>query len=217
MKVIITGSTGFVGEGVLLVCLEHPLVSEVLMVNRRRSERAHPKLKEVLVEDFARIGDYATQLSGYDACFYCAGVSSIGLSEEEFTRRTYDVVVPFADQLSQTNAGMVFNYVSGSRTDSSERGKVMWARVKGKTENALMRIPFKAQYNLRPGFMKPLKGQKNVNAVYRFFQALYPLWLLILPNWTCTMRQVGLAMINSVSKGFSKPILEVKDIKSLAR
>lgn len=217
MKVLITGATGLVGEGVLLVCLENPLVTEVLTVSRKPSARKHEKLKELIVKDFSEIEVHPEKLTDYDACFFCAGVSSVGEDEASFTRKTYDFVVPFAQTLAAINPNMTFIYVSGSRTDSTEQGKVMWARVKGRTENALMKMPFKAVYNFRPGFMKPVKGQQNVRLIYRVFEALYPLWLLVLPDWACTMREVGLAMIHCVSKGYELPILEVKDIKAQAK
>ncbi|GAB4045594.1 NAD-dependent epimerase/dehydratase family protein [Spirosoma litoris] len=217
MKLIITGATGLVGEGVLLVCLENPVVTEVLIINRRSLARKHEKLSELIVNDFSDINKYSTQLKKYDACFFCAGASSIGENEASFTKKTYDFVVPFAKTLSEINPAMTFIYVSGNRTDSTEQGKVMWARVKGRTENALLKLPFKAVYAFRPGFMKPVKGQQNVRLIYRVFEAFYPLWLSILPNWTCTMREVGLAMINCVAKGYSKSILEVQDIKLQAK
>jgi nucleoside-diphosphate-sugar epimerase len=150
MKVFITGVTGMVGEGVLFECLENQNVKEVLIINRRHYDCKDPKLKELILTDYSRLKEYSEQLTGYDACFYCAGVSSVGVSEEEFTKATYEIVVPFATTLSRINPDMVFNFVSGARTDSSETGKVMWARVKGKTENALMRLPLKKAYNFRP-------------------------------------------------------------------
>lgn len=217
MKIIITGITGLVGEGVMLVCAEHPMVTEVLAITRKPLANKPDKVKELVVKDFAEIKNYGSQLSGYDACFFCAGVSSVGESEESFTKKTFDFVVPFAEALALINPAMVFNYVSGNRTDSTEQGKVMWARVKGRTENALLKLPFKAVYNFRPGFMKPVKGQHNVRFIYHVFEALYPVWLVAFPNWACTMREVGLAMINSVAKGYDKTILEVQDIKNLAK
>ena len=217
MKIMITGATGLVGEGVLLVCLENPAVSEVLSISRKPSGRKHSKLKELILKDFAEINKHEDQPKNYDACFFCAGASAIGETEESFTQKTYGFVLPFAQSLSRINRNLVFIYVSGNRTDSTEQGKVMWARVKGRTENALAKLPFKAVYHFRPGFMKPVKGQKNVRAIYRVFEALYPLWLAILPHWTSTMRQVGLAMIHCVSRGYSKTILEVADIKEQAK
>jgi uncharacterized protein YbjT (DUF2867 family) len=217
MKVIITGATGLVGEGVVLVCLENPEIAEVVIVSRKPLNRQHNKLKELIVKDFSEIKNHTAELNAYDACFFCAGVSSVGETEETFTRKTYDFVVPFAETLSQINSGMTFIYVSGSRTDSTEQGKVMWARVKGRTENALLKLPFKAVYNFRPGFMRPVKGQKNVRFIYRIFDTLSPLWYLVFPNWICRMNEVGLAMIHCVSKGYPQSVLEVKDIKISAR
>lgn len=214
---MITGATGLVGEGVLLVCLENPMVTEVLIINRKPLALQHQKLKELIVEDFSTITNYAEHLNNYDACFFCAGASAVGENEESFTGKTFDFVVPFAKSLSQINPEMTFIYVSGNRTDSTEQGKVMWARVKGRTENALLKLPFKAVYHFRPGFMRPVKGQKNVRSIYRIFDILSPIWYLLFPNWICTMREVGSAMINCVSRGYTTSILEVKDIKSQAK
>lgn len=217
MRIIITGGTGLVGEGVLLVCLKSPEVTEVISISRKPVNHKHNKLKELIVKDFSEIKDYALELGGYDACFFCAGASSVGETEETFTKKTFDFVVPFAVVLSKINSSMSFIYVSGNRTDSTEKGKVMWARVKGRTENALLKLPFKAVYNFRPGFMKPVKGQKNVSLIYHIFDALSPLWYLAFPNWICRMEEVGLAMIHCVSEGNPKYVLEVKDIKRAAR
>lgn len=217
LKIILIGSTGLVGEGVLLECLAHPQVSEVLMINRSNNIRKHPKLKELIVPDFLQIESFAEELKEYDACFYCAGISSVGISEDAYTKVTYTTTLHVAEILEKINKNMVFSFVSGSRTDSSENGKVMWARVKGRTENALQKLGFKAQYNFRPGFMKPTTGQHNVRFIYRVFESLYPVWITFLPNWTCKMSDVGLAMINSVLKGYPKQVLEVKDIKALAK
>jgi hypothetical protein len=219
LRVIITGATGIVGGGVLFECLEHPAIAQVLMVNRRpyRDRAEHPKLKECVVPDFLDLEGFATQLAGYDACFYCAGVSSTGMSEAEYSHITYDVTTHFALKLASLNPQMIFDYVSGSLTDSSENGRVMWARVKGNTENALMRSPFKKVYNFRPGFMKPTPGQRNIKTFYKAIGWLYPLLLVLFPNHVSTMREVGLAMINSVLKGYPKQVLEIRDINSLAR
>ncbi len=203
-----------VGEGVLFECLENPAVEEVLLIGRKHYSLTHPKLKELLLKDFSEINQHTEQLKQYDGCFFCAGISSIGENEESFTKKTYDFVVPFATTLSQINPAMVFTYVSGSRTDSSEQGKVMWARVKGRTENALMKLPFKGQYNFRPAIMKPTKGQVSVKLIYKI---LAPVLAPFLPSQTLTLTQVGKAMINAVSKGYSKSILEVSDIAQLAK
>jgi uncharacterized protein YbjT (DUF2867 family) len=217
IKVIITGATGMVGEGVMLECLAHPNIKEVLIVTRKPAGVNHPKLKNLVVPDFLDLTNVTVNLSGYDACFYCAGISSRGLSEAEYQHITYDITMHFAQTLLGINPTMIFSHVSGSHTDSSEKGKIMWARVKGKTENALMKLPFKKVYNFRPGFMKPTEGQKNANSFYKVIGSLYPLFLFLFPNNVSTMREVGLAMINSVLKGYPSPILEVKDIKALAK
>ncbi|KAF2512810.1 NAD-dependent epimerase/dehydratase family protein [Flavobacterium zhairuonense] len=214
MKVIITGATGMVGEGVLFECLANKNVTEVLIVNRKHYNLDHPKLKELLIPNFLQLENFSEQLKGYDACFYCAGISSIGIKEEEFTRITYDTTLSFAKQLFQLNPATVFNFVSGNRTDSSEIGKVMWARVKGKTENALMKLYGKNQYNFRPAIMKATKGQVNVKRVYKI---LAPIIAPFFPQKTLTLQQVGRAMINAVLKGYPKQILEVDDISQLAK
>lgn len=168
LKVIITGATGMVGEGVLFECLQNPKVSEVLIINRRHYEMQHPKLKELIVPDFFQLDKFAENIKGYDACFFCAGVSSVGMKEDKFTHLTYDTTLSFAKALVTVNSNMVFTYVSGASTDSSEKGRMMWARVKGKTENDLMKLPFKAEYNFRPGVMLPFAGQKNWKEAYKF-------------------------------------------------
>jgi NAD dependent epimerase/dehydratase family len=217
LRVIITGATGMVGEGVLLECLEHPAIEQVLIVNRRPYRAKHPKLQECIVPDFMDLDGFTSQLTGYDACFYCAGVSSRGMSESEYSHITYDATTHFALKLASLNPEMVFDYVSGNLTDSSEKGRIMWARVKGKTENALMRLTFRKVYNFRPGFMKPTPGQQNIKTFYKMIGWLYPLLVALFPNQVSTMRDVGLAMINSVLKGYPKQVLEIKDINSLAK
>ena len=217
MRIILTGATGMVGEGVLLECLQHPAIEQVLLVSRRPYGVPHPKVTECIVPDFLRIEDCISQLSGYDACFYCAGVSSRGMSEAEYTHVTYEITLHFARVLAGLNPQMIFDFVSGELTDSSEQGKLMWARVKGKTENELMRCGFRKVYNFRPGFMKPTAGQRNVKGYYRVIGGIYPLLHLLFPNHVSTLREVGLAMIHSVLKDYPRQVLEVKDIKALAR
>lgn len=217
IKVIITGVTGMVGEGVLFECLQNPQVTEVLIVGRKPYAMKHEKLKELIVPDFMKAEEYADQLKGYDACFFCAGISSVGMKEEEYTRITYDITLHFAKTLVENNTNMVFTYVSGSHTDSSEKGRIMWARVKGRTENALMRLPFKGVYNFRPGLMTPTKGQKNIKTAYKIIGVLYYALKVILPIKGIPLQDLGLAMINSVQKGYNKQILEIDDIKKLAK
>ena len=206
-----------VGEGVLFECLEHPAIEQVLLVNRKPYEAKHPKVKECIVPDFMNLAGFTNQLTGYDACFYCAGVSSAGMSESDYRHITYHITTHFAQTLASLNPQMIFVYVSGSLTDSSEKGRVMWARVKGRTENALMRLGFQRVYNFRPGFMRPTPGQRNIKSYYKVIGWMYPLLRVLLPNQVSTMSDVGLAMINSVLKGYPKQVLEIKDINSLAR
>jgi hypothetical protein len=214
LKVIITGATGFVGEGVLLECLEHPDISEILMINRRPFNLKHPKLKELVAADFFQIDQYTDHLKGYDTCFYCAGISSAGMSEKDYTRITYDTTITFANTLLSVNPQLIFCFISGSHTDSSENGKVMWARVKGKTENALSKMPFKQVYHFRPGGMIPSAGQQNAKTWYRI---VIKLMAILIPKQVNTLKQVGLAMINAALKGSDKQVLEVADIKMLAK
>lgn len=214
LKVIITGATGMVGEGVLFECLQNEKVSEVLIITRRHYEMIHPKLKELIVPDFFQLGKFAENIKGYDACFFCAGISSVGMKEEKFTIITYDTTLSFAKVLLQSNSNVSFAYVSGSHTDSSEKGRIMWARVKGKTENDLMKLPFKAEYNFRPGGMLPFDGQKNWKAAYKWIVKIIK---AIAPKKVITMEELGKAMINSVTIGYSKQTLEIADIKELAK
>lgn len=214
IKVILTGTTGMVGEGVLLECLQNDQVSEVLSISRKSYGLQHPKFKELLISDFMKIHEYEDQLHGFDACFFCAGVSSIGKNEEEYTQLTYSLTLHFAKVLAESNPKMVFNYVSGALTDSSEKGRSMWARVKGKTENDLMKLPFKGQYNFRPGMMKPFPGQKNFNPIVK---ALLAVMRVILPKQTLTMQEVGKAMIYTSTRVYEKQVLEVKDIMLLGK
>ncbi|OGB62294.1 MAG: epimerase, partial [Caldithrix sp. RBG_13_44_9] len=157
------------------------------------------------------------QLKGYDACFFCLGVSSLGMKEPDYSRITYDLTMQAATTLSRLNPAMTFCYVSGTGTDSTEKGRLMWARVKGKTENHLQKLPFKAVYLFRPGLMKPVKGQRNVKAIYRLIGSLYPLWKILSPKNVCTLEEVGLAMIQAVEVGYHKEILENMDIALLAK
>jgi uncharacterized protein YbjT (DUF2867 family) len=214
VKIILTGGTGMVGEGVLLACLEHPAVERVLSLSRRPSGRSHEKLRELVVKDFRDTSAIESELTGYDACFYCAGKSSVGMKEAEYSVVTYDTPLALASTLARRNPGMVLVHVSGAHTDGSEQGKVMWARVKGKAENALMRLPFKAVYNFRPSLMQPTKGQTNVKGGYALFSVLYPIMTLIFPGMT--LADVGRAMINAVRFGYSKHVLEVPDMRKLA-
>lgn len=213
MKVIITGVTGYVGEGVLLECLAHPEVEQVLVVGRRSCGRSHPKLKELLVPDFLHLNDAKEQLRDYDGVFYCAGVSSVGKGEAEYTRLTYDTTMAFAKSVLEVSPQATFIYVSGAATDSTEQGRQMWARVKGRTENELSRLGFKQQFNFRPGIMTITPGMRNPKWWMRM---LVPVFAVLAPGMTNSMKQVGQAMIHAVQRGYPKNVLEVKDIKTLA-
>ena len=211
MKIILTGATGMVGEGVLLECLATDDVEKVLVLARKPSGHQHPKLEEMLVADFLAL-EPSDRLRGYDACFYCAGVSSVGMSEADYTRVTFDTPTHVAKVLADDK--MVLVHVSGASTDGTEHGKVMWARVKGRAENALMKLPFRAVYNFRPGVMKPVKGQRNIKTTYRIGLVLLPVLRLFLP--ILTLSEVARAMLNCVRSGAPKNVLEVADIKALA-
>ncbi len=214
-KIIITGATGMVGEGVLMECLENPYVLEVLSVSRKSCGMSHPKLKEYLVPDFLKMKEDDENVKGYDACFFCAGVSSVGMKEAEYTKITFDTTIHFAKVVLNQNPLLKFIYVSGASTDSSEKGRIMWARVKGKTENTLVKMPFKRIYNFRPGFMQITPGQKNALKLYKYIGWMFPFFKIIFPNSTSTLKQVALAMINIIIIGSEKQILEVKDINQL--
>jgi uncharacterized protein YbjT (DUF2867 family) len=216
IRTIITGATGMVGEGVLLECLNHPDVAEILVINRKPGGVSHPNLHELIHADFFDLTAIEEQLIGYNACFFCLGVSSIGMSTEDYKHVTYDITLNMARLLAKLNPEMAFCYVTGAGTDSSEQGRIAWARVKGATENALIRL-FGRAYMFRPAFMKATPGQKNVNRDYRFFAWLYPIGRMLYPAGFCTLREVALAMIKAVSIGYPKQVLEVRNIVKLAR
>ncbi len=216
IRAIVTGATGMVGEGVMHECLLHPDVETVLIINRKPSGFTHPKLKEIIHADFFDISPIADQLAGYNACFFCLGVSSVGMKEPEYTKLTYTLTMHVAETLSKVNSDMTFCYVSGASTDSSEQGKQMWARVKGKTENDLIKLPFKQVYAFRPGYMHPTKGLKNTNKYYKYISWMYSFFRKVFPNTVSTLAELGLAMINVVRFGYDKKVLEVKDIVALA-
>lgn len=215
LSVIITGATGMVGEGVLLQCLKDPRVTRIVVVGRKSCGLKDQKLAETVVPDFFELGD-PSRFASFDACFFCAGVSSIGMSEWDYTRVTYDLTLHFAKQLASVNPAMTFVYVSGRSTDSSEHGRMMWARVKGRTENALARVGFKHTYAFRPGFMRPTPGQRNTLAAYKVLGRLYPLLRRFWPNKVSTLEEVAVAMIEVALKGYPSSILEIADINALA-
>lgn len=215
MKVIITGSTGMVGEGVLLECINNEHVTDILLLNRKHHPITDPKVKEIIVKDFMQAEGIQDTLQGYDACFFCAGISSVGLKEDIYKHITYDITMHVAKILSTVNPAMTFIYVSGSGTDSSEKGKLMWARVKGKTENDLLQLPFKAVYNFRPGIMRSTPGQKNVKWGFKIIDALYPMLNFLFPAFVSTLQELALAMITVVITPYKSTTLEVNDIKKI--
>ena len=212
INAIITGATGMVGEGVLHECLLHPDVESVLVINRKPCEVAHEKLKEIIHQDFFNLTPIEDQLAGYNACFFCAGTSSVGMREDEFTRITYDLTMNFAGVMVKKNPDMVFCYVSGEGTDSTEKGRIMWARVKGKTENDLLKLPFKDAYMFRPGYIQPTKGLKNAKKFYKLFVPFYPILKIIIPGHVVSLEELGKAMINVTLWGSDEKILECREI-----
>jgi uncharacterized protein YbjT (DUF2867 family) len=216
IKAIVTGATGMVGEGVLLECLENSDVTEVLVIHRKPLGRSHPKLKEMIHTDFFDLSPIAAQLGGYDACFFCLGISSVGISKDEYRRITYDLTLHVGETLARQNPAMTFCYVTGAGTDSTEKGRSAWARVKGATENALLRL-FPNGYMFRPGLMKATPGQQNLKVWYRRLAWLYPIVHALYPAGSCTLREVGEAMIHVAQKGYPKKVLEVKDIVTAAK
>lgn len=217
MKVIITGSTGMVGKGVLLECLDDPKITEVLVINRSSLDLTHEKLTEMRLSDFTQIGEHAQGLGKYDACFFCMGVSSAGMSEEKYRKLTYDTAIAFAKALYQENPKMVFNYVSGTGTDSSESGRIMWARVKGKTENDILNMGFKEAYMFRPGMIIPERGIKSKTKLYQtmyvILRPFFPLFRKMKSVVTTTM--MGKAMIATLETPETGPILNPKEIRAL--
>lgn len=211
MKIILTGATGMVGEGVLLECLASDEVEKVLVLARKPSGHTHPKLEEMIVGDFLKL-EADERLRGYDGCLYCAGVSSVGMNEADYTRVTYDTPLHVAKVLESDR--MVFVYVTGASTDSSEKGRVMWARVKGRAENALMKLGFRGVYNFRPGLMKPTRKQQNIKTGYRIGLVFLPVLKLFFPM--LTLSEVARAMLMCVRSGAPKHVLEVADIRALA-
>ncbi len=216
MKVIVFGATGMVGEGVLHIALRDAQVEQVLVVGRRSCGVQHPKLTEIVHGDFFDFSPVAQQLKGYDACFFCLGVSSVGMSEADYRRTTYDLTMHVANTLVALNPGMAFCYVSGMGTDSTEQGRLMWARVKGKTENDLRKLPFRAVYCFRPGFIRPMEGMRNTLRLVRLLGWTYPFWKRVAPGTVCTLEDVGRAMINVAQRGYPTTIVESRDIARLA-
>jgi uncharacterized protein YbjT (DUF2867 family) len=218
MNVIIFGATGMVGQGVLRECLLDADVQKVLSIGRSTTGQAHAKLREMVVKDFVDLSALEAELAGFEACFFCLGVSSAGMSEVRYRQVTYGITMAVAQTLVKLNPGMTFIYVSGAGTDSSETGRSMWARVKGQTENALLGLPFKAAYMFRPAGIQPLHGITSKTKAYRVLYALTkPLLPLLtrMPKYMTTTEQLGRAMLQVARQGYSKHVLESADINSI--
>ncbi len=221
MKVVLFGATGMVGAGVALECLDDPAVTSLVVVGRRSCGLTHPKLLERIVPDLSALDAIARELAGCDACFFCVGVTSVGLDEAAYRRLTYDVTMSVAAAVYRAAPGATFVYVSGTGTDSTERGRSMWARVKGKTENDLMKLGFRSAYMFRPGFIQPMRGVRSKTSWYRVLYALTapltPILMRVAPSYATTTVDVGRAMIAVAKHGYGKPILESLDIAAAAR
>lgn len=219
MKIILFGVTGMVGQGILRECLLDDGVEKVLAVSRSASRCTDAKFIEIVLTDLTRIEDLGSALDGYDACFDSLGASSAGMSEADYTRDTYELTLAIAKALVSHNPRMTFIYVSGAGTDSSERGRVMWARVKGRTENALLALPFKAAFMFRPALIQPLHGVRSKAAAYRVFYAvlgpIMPLLKRAWPQYVTTTEQIGRAMLKAARYGAPTHVLETADINAL--
>ena len=220
MKVLLFGASGMVGQGVLRECLLDSNVDRVFTVVRKSTGRKHENVTELVQPDLATLGSLESQLKGFDACFFCAGVSALGMSEEEYTRVTYDLTLGVARTLLRTSPDLTFVYVSGAGTDSSEKGRMMWARVKGRTENALLSLPFRAAYMFRPGAIMPLHGIRSstrwYNIAYAAIRPIYPLLRRVAPTLITTTEQLGRTMLAVARKGYATHVLEMADINRLS-
>ena len=219
IRAIITGATGMIGKGVLLECLDHPDVEQVLAVSRRPLDIQHPRLSNVIHNNFMDLSAIRDQLTGYNACFFCLGVSATGMSEGDYDQVTRQLTLNFAENVLIQNPDITFCYISGAGTDSSEGGRMMWARVKGKTENQLLAMPFKKAYMFRPAFIQPMKGirssTKLYNVIYDMMKPFYPI-IKKFPKYSTTTVKLGNAMINAASMGYEKSILESAEINILS-
>jgi uncharacterized protein YbjT (DUF2867 family) len=221
MRAVLFGATGMVGQGVLRECLIDPDVEAVLSVGRSATGQQHVKLRELVHRDFLDFSAAESELAGFDACFYCLGVSSAGMKEDDYRRVTHDFTIAAAQVLARLNPGMTFAFVSGAGTDSTERGRTMWARVKGQTENALLRMPFRAAYMLRPAVIVPLHGIQSRTALYRvpymLMAPLLPLLEAAFPKYVTTTERLGRAMIRVAKRGAAKAVLESADFNAMAQ
>ncbi len=216
LPILLTGATGMVGEGVLHECVLDENIEKIVVLGRKPCGYNHPKVSDLVTPDLMELSAIESQLSGFDACLFCSGISSVGVNQEDFHRMTYTLTLHIANVLVKKNPTMTFCYISGASTDSTEKGRINWARVKGKTENDLMKLPFKAVYNFRPGVLTPTKGLKNTLSYYKYFGWLGSVVKLVAPNSISTLAQLGKAMIQVCTKGYQKNIVEVKDILELS-
>jgi uncharacterized protein YbjT (DUF2867 family) len=216
-RIIIFGATGHIGQGVLIECLESPDVSTVLVVGRRSCGKSDPKLREILHDDFLDFSAIEDELTDLNACLFCLGISSIGMSEDDYHRITHDFAVATAEVLLRQNPEMIFCFVSGAGADDTLRSRMMWDRVKGKAENSLKAMPFKAVYIFRPAYVQPVKGVKTTYRMYRILRHFYPLLKLFGPKYVITTEDMGQAMLNAALIGSDKQVLENRDIKELAK
>jgi len=220
MKVVITGSSGMVGQGVLLECLVNSSITDVLVINRKPIASKHPKINEVLIDNFFKLDSIKQQLTGYDACYFCIGISGLGKDEAEYSKTTYNLTINFAKVFLEQNSKNVFCYVSGAGTDSTEKRRTMWARVKGKTENTLLKMPFKSAYMFRPGYIQPLKGVKSRTNWYSLiYKLLSPIYLILkhFPSSATNTINIGKAMIKVVEGNYSNNILNNKEINEIVK
>ncbi len=220
MKTILFGASGMVGQGVLRECLLDPEVERILLIGRSASGQTNARITEIVHKNISDLTAIEPELTGYDACFFCLGVSSVGMSEKDYKKITFDLTTSVAQTLVRLNPGMTFIYVSGLGTDSAEKGKVIWARIKGATENALLRMPFKAAYMFRPGMIQPMHGEKPKARATRVAFALMgwviPLWMRVAPGSVTTTERIGRAMLNAAKHGAQKKVLESADINALS-
>lgn len=217
IRAIIFGATGMVGEGVLHQAILNPDVEEILLINRRPSGCDDKKVKEIVIDDFYHFSGKDEYLKGYNACYFCLGVSSLAVGKDEYVKITYDLTLSVANALVILNPNMTFCYVSGSGTDSTEKGKVRWARVKGKTENELLNLPFRQAYMFRPGYIRPIDGLKKAYRASKMLSPLYPVLKKVFPKYVCTLEELGNAMISVTLRGYAKKHLENEDISLIGR
>jgi nucleoside-diphosphate-sugar epimerase len=216
LRVILTGATGMVGEGVLHECLNAPEIEHILLLNRKPSGITHAKITELVHSDLFNLTNIEDQLIGYNTCFFCLGISSVGVSKEDYYKTTYELTMHVATTLSRLNADMTFCYISGAGTNSSEKGGSNWSQVKGKTENDLKLLQFKQVYNFRPGFLETTPGLKNTLSFYKYIGWLIPVLKVVYPSGIGSLKELGLGMIHATAYGYPKQTLEVKDIRAAA-